>query len=122
MQILRLSALAVTTLAIGALVLMPVMTGAQEAVEPAPDASAQAQALEEEQARVREEIERNEAERAQARQKNCETARAELERLSDLPARNVLQTTEDGTVTRMTEEEHAAHLEQWRKAEAENCQ
>ncbi len=71
---------------------------------------------------VRDQLQQREDERAQLRQQNCASARAELQRLGDVPARNVFRKTEDGSTARMTEEEHAAHLAKMRAAETENCQ
>jgi lipopolysaccharide biosynthesis regulator YciM len=76
---------------------------------------------EEAQARLRQELEQREAEKAQARRQNCEQARAQLAQVVDMPPRNVRQTLEDGTISRMTEEEHKAYVEKLRAVEAQDC-
>jgi hypothetical protein len=48
--------------------------------------------------------------------------RAELQQMGDLPARRFMYTNEQGEPVRMSEEEHRAHLDKLRAAEAENCQ
>lgn len=86
----------------------------------APTISDDATDVEEREA-IRQELEQREATRAEELRLNCKKARAEITRMADLPARNVLKTDESGQIARMTEAEHAAHLEQWRKVETENC-
>jgi hypothetical protein len=90
--------------------------------ETTPTAPASPDADSDEHTQVRDELQQRETERAQLLQQNCESARAELQRLGDVPARNVFRTMEDGSPARMTEEEHAAHLAKMRAAEIENCQ
>jgi hypothetical protein len=93
----------------------------EPAVDTAPAAPVPADTGDE-HTQVRDELQQREDARAQARQQNCAHARSELQRLGDVPARNVFRTTEDGSTARMTEEEHAAHLAKMRAAETENCQ
>jgi hypothetical protein len=111
---------ATTGFLVGAAGWLPMAAHAQEGTDAAVEAADPA--LEEERAQVRQELEQRETERTEARQQNCENARAELQRLADLPPRRVTHVNESGEVARMTEEEHAAHIEKLRSAESENCQ
>ncbi len=111
---------AIAGLLLGAACWLPLAAPAQEGGEAAPAMTDPA--LEEERARVRKELEQREAERNQQRQAICEQARAEIQRIADVPPRSVMRTNEDGSTSRMTEEEHAAHLGTLRTAETENCQ
>jgi hypothetical protein len=84
--------------------------------EPAPAADS------EEHAQVRSELEQRNAQQAESRQKNCDGARAEIQKLANIPARRVMRPNEDGTLGRMSEEEYEARLKRLRELEAENCQ
>ncbi|HXG29615.1 MAG TPA: hypothetical protein VNJ47_12305 [Nevskiales bacterium] len=98
--------------------LLPAVLAAEETDAPPDEVSAEeAEAREQ----VRRELEQKEAARAQARQQICDQARAELQRMGDLPPRRFMYTNEQGEVVRMSEEEHRAHLDRLRAAEAENC-
>ena len=76
----------------------------------------------EEHAQVRSELEQRNAQQAESRQKNCDGARAEIQKLANIPARRVMRPNEDGTLGRMSEEEYEARLKRLREVEAENCQ
>lgn len=71
--------------------------------------------------KIREDLLKRDQARATQRQEHCERARAEIKRLSDVPARNVMRTDAEGNITRSTEEELQAELEKLRKVETENC-
>jgi hypothetical protein len=112
---------AIALLVSGLLAMTPALAIADETPAVEPDASAQPPVDEEARARTLKELERRDAERAQALQQNCEQARAQLQQIVDMPPRNVRQTQPDGTVTRMTEEEHKAYIEKLHGIEAESC-
>jgi hypothetical protein len=101
--------------------MLPAALVAQETDEPAPPAEVSAEEAEARE-QVRSELEQKQAEHAQARQRICDQARAELQQMGDLPARRFMYTNEQGEPVRMSEEEHRAHLDKLRAAEAENCQ
>ena len=102
----------------------PIGADAQEIKDRAPEAAAagvtddpDAEAKE----KIREELHKKEQARTAQRQVNCEQARAEIKRLSDVPARNVMRTDAEGNITRLTEEQLQSELESLRKVETENC-
>lgn len=120
MMNLRILAYAATGLLLGAAGWLPLAAQAQDDT----DATAETAdlALEEERARVRQALEQREADHAQQQQQICDQARAEIQRIAEVPPNSVMRKNEDGSVSRMTEEEHAAHLAKMRSAEGENCQ
>lgn len=121
MMKLGIIANSIATLLLAATSLLPMVVHAQEA-----GAEAQMEpvdpALEEERAKVREELQQREADHAQQRQLICDQARAEIARLKDVPPNSVMRPSEDGSASRMTEAEHAEHMATLHKSEAENCQ
>lgn len=117
-KILALPAAALLFVGLG---LLPAHVGAQPGLDD-PALAIESTADDEERARVRSELEQRDAERAQQRQQICDQARNEIKSKGDLPARRVTQVNEQGEVSRMTEEEFAAHMEKMRAAETENCQ
>jgi thioesterase domain-containing protein len=119
MQVRPTSSVLAGVLLVGAW-LLPAALAAEETDAPAAAAEISAEEAEERE-QLRRELEQKEAARAQARQQICEQARAELQRMGDLPPRRFMYTNEQGEVVRMNEEEHRAHLDRLRAAEAENC-
>ncbi len=102
--------------------ILPAALAAQEADEPVLSADMPVEEQLEEREQVRHELEQKDAAQAQARQRICDQARAELQQMGDLPARQFMYKNEQGEPVRMNEEEHRAHLDKLRAAEAENCQ
>lgn len=96
---------------------------AQQMKEPPAAAAADAPADPDAEAKeqIREELLKKEQARLEQRRQNCERARSELARISDVPARNIMRTDEAGNITRATEEEHQAAIADWRRVETENC-
>lgn len=103
----------------------PIGAEAEQIRDRPPEEAAAGVATDDPDAEAKEKIRQDLLERDQARaaqrQANCEQARAEIKRLSDIPARNVMRTDAEGNITRLSEEQLQAELESLRKVETENC-